>query len=592
MRLPLRYLPDCLIVDVVPAAVLCSALSPTSLSTLFRTYLDLRRQKTERLLPSDCNIALFGCRYRESFAPLHSSAPRSFNGGAATIMARVSTSTTAWLLRAAGVGLAIQGVVAQKCYYPNGKEAPEKPCSSAQGAACCPDKWQCLDNGLCHYEPDNLYGAYSCTDETWGAAGCPSNLCTYEMKRPGGESITQCSSHGDQWCCNADATNVDCCNEKPEPRPFFDLEDGEAYATVGGSIPSEAPNLASITGLATSGAGSAPSRTPAPSSSADAPRSSDVAGGASSTPPSIVSEAATRTGTPVTSFSTQLSSGSSGVETLVVTLVSTPTNIAPPPPPTSAEKKSNLPVIIGCAVGIPLALALAGILFFLFRKRRNQHPNPAKGPYPNGDTLDPNNTSPDFAGGAKLTKHGAPAKAYKSETHVPELAGQSLGPGRPVSTLKGRAELASGGGFQPGATPLAPHLVGVGGGNAALTSNPSSNPGGLHAHTPQSTPQSNSWGSAPPGYSPGMNHNAFAGGQHAPGSTELDGTPAMSQTGFAGGYTPVVGAGGARGAARVPTAEELDGTPAPAPQPQPQYIPYRPPPGHGAAELSAVTTPP
>ena len=65
--------------------------------------------------------------------------------------------------------------------YPNGKAAPptEKPCSSAQGSACCPDNWQCLDNGLCHYPPDNLWGRYSCSDKDWKSPGCASNLCTY-----------------------------------------------------------------------------------------------------------------------------------------------------------------------------------------------------------------------------------------------------------------------------------------------------------------------------------------------------------------------------------------------------------------------------
>jgi hypothetical protein len=63
--------------------------------------------------------------------------------------------------------------------YPNGAEAPgEKPCAG-DGSACCPDKWACLDNGLCYYEPSNLYGRYSCADKDWKSEGCPSNLCTY-----------------------------------------------------------------------------------------------------------------------------------------------------------------------------------------------------------------------------------------------------------------------------------------------------------------------------------------------------------------------------------------------------------------------------
>jgi hypothetical protein len=67
--------------------------------------------------------------------------------------------------------------------YPNGKEAPksEKPCSSGPGSACCPDKWQCLDNGLCYYPGEDLHGRYSCSDKSWKSPGCPSNLCTYSM---------------------------------------------------------------------------------------------------------------------------------------------------------------------------------------------------------------------------------------------------------------------------------------------------------------------------------------------------------------------------------------------------------------------------
>lgn len=58
--------------------------------------------------------------------------------------------------------------------------------------------------------------------------------------------------------------------------------------------------------------------------------------------------------------------------------------------------------------------------------------------------------------------------------------------------IPGKAEMDSGGGFAPGTVPLAPHLVGVGGGNGNVT-----------AHS-----QQGSWGSAPPGYSPGQNQRA------------------------------------------------------------------------------------
>ncbi|CBX97828.1 predicted protein [Plenodomus lingam JN3] len=84
--------------------------------------------------------------------------------------------------------------------YPNRSRAPdtEKPCSTAEGSACCPDNWECLDNGLCHYPPTKLYGRYSCTDQDWESPGCASNMCTYSGLAGGAESITQCSNHDDQ----------------------------------------------------------------------------------------------------------------------------------------------------------------------------------------------------------------------------------------------------------------------------------------------------------------------------------------------------------------------------------------------------------
>ncbi|KAH8623537.1 hypothetical protein IG631_22016 [Alternaria alternata] len=103
--------------------------------------------------------------------------------------------TLVWLRAAAVAALAAHATAQQCCRYPvycrrttadrtdypNGNKAPdtEKPCSTAEGSACCPDSWECLDNGLCHYPANNLYGRYSCTDKTWKSEGCASNMCTY-----------------------------------------------------------------------------------------------------------------------------------------------------------------------------------------------------------------------------------------------------------------------------------------------------------------------------------------------------------------------------------------------------------------------------
>ncbi|KAF2273396.1 uncharacterized protein EI97DRAFT_444925 [Westerdykella ornata] len=500
--------------------------------------------------------------------------------------------------------------------YPNGNKAPdtEKPCGSAKGSACCPDKWQCLDNGLCHYPPDNLYGRYSCTDPKWEADGCPRNLCTYDMRAGGGESITQCSNHNNDWCCNADATNVNCCQESPEPRPFFVLQDGRAYATVGSNQASDVPNIASITGIATSkkdGNKDKPSQTPAPSSSDDKPKSSESPSSPSSKTanPDSASPAPT---TPSTSLETSITSGTAGISTIIITRTLDPASSehstsSPSPTSNNGSSKSNIPIVVGCAVGIPLALALIGILAWLLRKRARQNGEhkPLESP-----TLDPySGESSGFAGGAKLTGAGAAGMTEKNrhfaghysnatstaplDPGVPELMGRNVGPGRPVSTIVGKAELDGGPGFAAGAAaPYAPDLVGVGGGNATNT-------GVTDGRTPNS-----SWGSAPPGYSPGMNAGAFAAGgvvhgqQHGggyagvpEGVAEAPDTSVPRRDGQTGAG---VGAGAAPGAGNVTDGE--------------RYIPYRPPGANvpqaggagtassnvpeGVAEMPSVRTPP
>lgn len=411
--------------------------------------------------------------------------------------------------RIACVALAlVQGALSQTCYYPNGAEAKgEKPCASGDGSACCPDKWACLDNGLCYYEPDNLYGRYSCTDKDWKAEGCPSNLCTYGMQAAGGEGIPQCSNHGNQWCCDGDRTNVDCCQESPEPRPFFSLDDGQQYAIIGQSTANSAPNLASITGLVSEDGNSPSSTRPPPSSSSDS-SSSDSSSSDSS------SATTTPSPTPITSVSESVSSGSDGVRTFTSTQVTTFTPAATPAgasePSTTSQKKSKIPIIVGCAVGIPVALAFLGILIWLLRKRSHQKKNAAYGEKP--DSYANGNDTPEFAGGAKFKNANGQNAKYRQDgmPGVAELPSQTVGPERPVSMLPGKAELGGGPGFAPGTTPVAPHLLGVGGGTG--TGAP---------HTPQST---NSWASAPPGYSPGQNQASWAPGheQNAPTASMPD----------------------------------------------------------------------
>jgi hypothetical protein len=288
------------------------------------------------------------------------------------------------------------------------------------------------------------------------------------MSASGAESITQCADHDNNWCCNADRQHVNCCAESPSPRPFFALADGKAYATVGTSTASSAPNLATITGKA-DGADTAPTRAPSPTAGSNSPQSSTNAPSETASP--------SKEAVPTTQLQTSLSSGSAGIVTVVRTQVITPTSPASTstPAPTDPEKKSKLPIIIGCAVGIPLALALLGILIWLLRKRSHQskaNNHVSKPPFAD-EILTDGSPAPayGFVGGAKHNRTSSEKPVlttYRSDgvtPVVPELAGHAVGPQRPMSTVHGRAELDSGASFAPGTSPHAPNLVEIGGGN-------------------------------------------------------------------------------------------------------------------------------
>ncbi|USP79040.1 uncharacterized protein yc1106_06314 [Curvularia clavata] len=393
----------------------------------------------------------------------------------------------AWWRVAAVAVLATQAM-AQQCYYPNGNKAPdtEKACSSAKGSACCPENWECLDNGLCHYPPDNLYGRYSLS-----LLMEPSEYRSpvLDLKAGGGESITQCSNHGDQWCCNADGVHVNCCQESPAPRPFFALQNPAAYATIGSMTASTAPILASITGEATGGgSGNQPSTslTPAPQSSdarssPNSPQSASPSPSSNSLSPSSIRDSSASAANPFTSVFFSASSGSTGIVSVPITSVITPTSDVTTQSNNGNKgdgSDSNLGLIIGCAVGIPLGLALVGSILWLLR-RRQRKPNPY-------GTANVDDDTTNLAGGTagKLNKE----QAFRhSGPPAGELDGNPVGAGRPISTVLGHAELESGNGFNPGhSTPYAPDAVGIGGGN-------------VH-------PDRTTWDSVPPQYSPGQHH--------------------------------------------------------------------------------------
>ncbi|KIW07266.1 uncharacterized protein PV09_02121 [Verruconis gallopava] len=127
--------------------------------------------------------------------------------------------------------------LAVTCYYPNGTPSADGvPCSNNDTVMCCPDKWQCLSNGICHYQPDNTWGRYSCTDKTWGGS-CPSK-CIRKVSQQGNEAILQCSNG--QWCCDTNHPELasmpgrSCC-DAGDNSAYFDFGNGIVFAQINGT---------------------------------------------------------------------------------------------------------------------------------------------------------------------------------------------------------------------------------------------------------------------------------------------------------------------------------------------------------------------
>lgn len=221
-------------------------------------------------------------------------------------------------------------------------------------------------------------------------------------------------------------------------------------------------------------------------------------------------------------------SGGSGPETIYITNVITPTATAGATNGGSSSGGSgtNLGLIIGCAVGIPLALALIGILIWMLRKRRQAQAHPYKSTPDGGE-------SPEM--GAAALASPKKAEVYRhSRPGTSEIDSNPVGPGRPNSTIPGKAELDSGAAFNSG-TPYAPDTAFIGGGTGDRAT----------------------WGSSPPGYSPGQGQSPFA--HNHEGAVELDSSMVM------------------------PVINEKS-------EHQPEYQSYRPP--SNAVEMNAVKTPP
>ena len=164
----------------------------------------------------------------------------------------------------------------------------------------------------------------------------------------------------------------------------------------------------------------------------------------------------------------------------------------------------------------------------MLRKRRQAAAHPYK-------TTPDGGESPDIAPAALASPKKAEVYRH-SRPGTSEIDSNPVGPGRPTSTIPGKAELDSGAGFNAGTgAPYAPDTAFIGGGNGDRST----------------------WGSLPPGYSPGQGQGPFTHTHE--GAVELDSSMVM------------------------PVINEKS-------EHQPEYQAYRPP--SNAAEMSAVKTPP
>ena len=310
----------------------------------------------------------------------------------------------------------------------------------------------------------------------------------------GAESITQCSNHEDDWCCNADAQHVNCCQESPVARPFFALQDGQSYATIGVDQASFVPTLSTVTGIATS-------KTTGNDVETSHIRTSDqlsTSSRPSSRRPSTTSTTST-TQTQMESGFTKILSGSISIKTVVIDSVPTTSSYSTPDssdhiPSNGSSGSHKTGLIAGCVVGVLLGLVVIGILIRILYRQRQQKSHP----YSQTVELEGDGTA---GTGARKSKGNFDS--------IAELDGRPFSLGRSISTTKGFIELESGTQFQSGAPVFyGPHTVGIGGGT----------------HFDESK-----FGSAPPRYTPGINRSAH--NHHNLGVAELDGTPAMAYLG-------------------------------------------------------------
>ncbi|KAF4966328.1 hypothetical protein FSARC_5956 [Fusarium sarcochroum] len=133
----------------------------------------------------------------------------------------------------------VQTVLAQKCYFPNGKQAPAKykPCSSRNTtySICCSTSQddQCLKNGLCSWSGHYDYRA-ACTSDDW--SDC-QEICP-KQKNNTWVQVKECASN--EYCCNLDQ-NKDCCKNGAERFSLKAPQVRSSSSPSTGSSPSSTP---------------------------------------------------------------------------------------------------------------------------------------------------------------------------------------------------------------------------------------------------------------------------------------------------------------------------------------------------------------
>ncbi|WPG99541.1 Hypothetical protein R9X50_00235800 [Acrodontium crateriforme] len=303
---------------------------------------------------------------------------------------------------------------AQNCYYPNGDLSTEGDAAcSSDGGFCCPLNWACLSNGLCYLENEDYYGRYTCTDQSWQSNSC-SQICTQGDTASGNEAILQCTDGS--WCCDGDRS-FNCCSTADTE--YFSLPQGSQIAFIS-SVPS--PTSVVQTQSTSSTSTTSTSSTTSTIDDATLPTTQ------SSSFTTISSSTEQYTTTTQQSTSTN-SDGSMVTVTIVSTALVTPSATTAVNPITSTISKKfshkNTGLIIGLAVGIPIALiSLAIVCILVWRNfRRSQNPS----------TLSPDNS---------MTKYHDPNFAT-SYGHFPPDGRASELDSHPVAPTRSKSGRAS-----------------------------------------------------------------------------------------------------------------------------------------------------